>query len=168
MNRKPDLRGKRLEEALDRLKLHLKNQGLRSTKQREAILEAFLSENSHVSVEELYDRLHSSHPSIGHATVYRCMSVFVEAGIAKEGRFHEGRVRYEPGFDAGHHDHLICLDCGQIEEFEDSTIERIQEEIAGSRGFAVKFHRLELYGLCRKCSGSASRESIGAPGRAHG
>ncbi|MBI5441852.1 MAG: transcriptional repressor [Deltaproteobacteria bacterium] len=144
-----------MQEALDRLKAHLKTQRLRSTKQREAILEAFLSEDSHVSVEELYDRLHASHPCIGHATVYRCMSLFVEAGLAKEGRFHEGRARYEPGFDADHHDHLICLKCGQIEEFEDSTIERIQEEIAGSRGFDVTYHRLELYGVCGKCKRQA-------------
>jgi Fur family ferric uptake transcriptional regulator len=154
-DRKLDPRSKRLQEGLERLKLHLKAQGLRSTKQREAILEAFLQEDSHVSVEELYDRLHASQPSIGHATVYRCMSLFVEAGLAKEGRFNEGRARYEPDVDAAHHDHLVCLRCGHIEEFEDPTIERIQEEIAGNRGFDVTYHRLELYGVCSRCRATA-------------
>ncbi len=141
----------RLAEARTRLGRFLKDQGLRSTQQREAVLQAFLESDAHVSVEELFERIRRSHPSIGHATVYRCMGLFVEAGIAKERRFHEGRVRYEPGVDVGHHDHLVCLSCGGIQEFEDPTIERIQQDIAGSRGFHVRYHRLELYGLCALC-----------------
>lgn len=112
-----------------------------------------------MSVEELYDRIRKAHPSIGAATIYRCMGLFVEAGIAKEGRFNEGRVRYEAGVGANHHDHLICLGCGEIQEFENPTIERIQEEVAGSRGFSVTFHRLELYGLCRACQEKSTADS---------
>ena len=93
--------------------------------------------------------------AVGFATVYRSMSLFVEAGIAKERRFHEGCVRYEPGVDVGHHDHLVCEGCGAIEEFEDPTIERIQQEIAVKRGFEVRYHRLELYGRCRRCGPAA-------------
>jgi Fur family transcriptional regulator, ferric uptake regulator len=161
-NRPAERRAKRLQEARERLKAHLQRQGLRSTRQRQVVLEAFVQEDSHVSVEELYDQVHSSNPDIGHATVYRCMSLFVEAGIAKEGRFHEGRARYEAGFDANHHDHLICVACGHIEEFEDPTIERIQEEIAGARGFTVRYHRLELYGLCPRCVQVESTNSLGS------
>ena len=152
-------RTNRLREARERLRAHLNRCGLRATRQRDVVLEAFLAEDAHVSVEELYDRIREGHPSIGAATIYRCMGLFVEAGIAKEGRFNEGRVRYEPGVGANHHDHLICLRCGDIQEFEDPTIERIQEEIAGSRGFTVTYHRLELYGLCPACRAGGEAEA---------
>ncbi len=141
----------RLKEARERLGAYLREKGLRSTRQRDAVLDAFLREDSHVSVDELCDRVRRDNPSIGHATVYRSMGLFVDAGIAKERRFHEGRVRYEPGVNVAHHDHLICLRCGDIQEFEDPTIEQIQQDIAGSRGFQVTYHRLELYGLCARC-----------------
>lgn len=141
----------RLKEARERLGAYLREKGLRSTRQRDAVLDAFLREDSHVSVDELCDRVRRDNPSIGHATVYRSMGLFVDAGIAKERRFHEGRVRYEAGVNVAHHDHLVCLRCGDIQEFEDPTIERIQQDIAGSRGFQVTYHRLELYGLCSRC-----------------
>ncbi len=146
----------RLATARERLELYLKGKGLRATRQRDAILQVFLEGDRHVSVEELYARVRQRWPSIGHTTVYRNMSLFVEAGIAKERRFHEGRVRYEPGVDVGHHDHLVCLDCGAIQEFEDATIEAIQREIAGRKGFLVRYHRLELYGLCPRCQGAGA------------
>ncbi len=149
----PADRERRLAEALRRLHAYLAREGLRVTRQRDAILAAFLDQGAHVSVEELYHGLRAEHPSIGHATVYRSMNVFVAAGVAKERRFHDGRVRYEPGFDVAHHDHLVCVACGDIQEFEDPTIERLQEEIAGRRGFAVEYHRLELYGRCKRCQG---------------
>jgi len=141
----------RIARARARLGRFLQDRGLRATQQRDAVLRVFLARDAHVSVEELYERLRRDHPSIGHATVYRTMGLFVEAGIAKERRFHEGRVRYEPGVDTSHHDHLVCLHCGDIQEFEDPTIERIQRDIAESRGFEVRYHRLELYGLCALC-----------------
>lgn len=151
--RPPEGRAPRLEEARGRLDAHLRREGLRATRQRDAVLEAFLACGAHVSVDELCERLRASHPSIGAATVYRCMGLFVQAGVAKERRFHEGRVRYEPGVGTSHHDHLICLACGDIQEFEDPTIERLQDEVAGSRGFDVTYHRLEIYGLCPRCRG---------------
>ncbi len=149
----------RRRRAHRKLSTFLQEKGLRATRQRERILDAFMEEAAHVSVEELSTRLHRDHPSIGHATIYRSMNLFVEAGIAKERRFHEGRVRYEPSIDVPHHDHLICLQCGEIEEFEDPTIERIQGEIARRRGFRVEYHRLELYGRCTRCNGQTQSAS---------
>ena len=143
----------RIDRAKRVLESYLRERGLRVTRQRVAILEAFLAEDGHVSVEELYARIRQDHPTIGYATVYRSMALFARAGIAKERRFHEGRVRYEAGIGVDHHDHLVCLHCGQILEFEEPRIERLQEEIARSRGFRVAFHRLELYGLCPRCQG---------------
>lgn len=135
-------------EMLDR---HLAEKGLRWTKQRTTILDAFLAAHAHVSVDELCETLKRLNPEIGPATVYRCMNMFVEAGVAKERRFNEGRVRFEPAAEVEHHDHFICTQCGAIHEFEDPRIERLQDEIARARGFEVRQHRLELYGLCPEC-----------------
>ncbi|MDW7708950.1 MAG: Fur family transcriptional regulator [Deferrisomatales bacterium] len=146
-----DASSQRVADARARLAAYLKQKGLRATRQRDVVLDTFLREGAHVSVDELCGRIRRTNPSIGHATVYRSMSLFVEAGIAKERRFHEGRVRYEAGMDVGHHDHLVCLACGGIQEFEDPTIEKLQQDIAGRRGFRVTYHRLELYGLCADC-----------------
>lgn len=144
-------RDRRKADAAELLNSHLAAKGLRKTRQREVILEAFLDTDAHVSVDELCDAIKARHPEIGPATVYRCMNLFVDAGIAKDGRFNEGRVRFEPAVDVDHHDHLICNVCGDIQEFEDPRIERLQEEIASQRGFSVKFHRMEMYGVCPKC-----------------
>lgn len=152
----------RRHRAHRKLSSFLRERGLRATRQREKILDAFMEEAAHVSVEELSARLRRDHPSIGHATIYRSMRLFVEAGIAKERRFHEGRVRYEPSIGVGHHDHLICLQCGEIEEFEDPTIERIQGEIAHRRGFRVEYHRLELYGRCTRCGRKRDPTPLGS------
>lgn len=130
---------------------HLEEQGLRWTRQREILLDAFLDADAHISVEELHDSVKKENPEIGPATVYRCMNLFVKAGVAKERRFNEGKGRFEPAVDTEHHDHLICTNCGEIHEFEDARIEKLQEEIAADRGFTVSFHRMELYGVCREC-----------------
>ena len=87
--------------------------------------------------------------SIGLATVYRTLRLFVEAGIASERRFQEGVTRYEP--QQPHHDHLICVRCGRIVEFENDAIERLQDEIAAHHGFTLLSHRHELYGACEAC-----------------
>ncbi len=144
----------RTEEGRRILLGHIKGKGLRWTKQRDAVLAAFLKANAHLSAEELYGLARKCCPDVGFATVYRCMNLFVEAGIAKERRFNDERVRYEPNVMAEHHDHLICLKCGVISEFEDERIEKLQELIASAKGFKVKHHRMELYGLCNKCDDS--------------
>lgn len=141
----------RRAKVLQLIECHLGKRGYRWTKQREAILEAFLDAPAHVSIDQLYDAIREEHPEIGPATLYRSMNLFVQAGVAKEGRFNEGKARFEPAFDIDHHDHLICTVCGDIQEFEDPRIENLQEEIARQRGFKVGSHRMELYGVCPKC-----------------
>lgn len=143
--------GTRIAEAKRRLRAHLRDRGLRSTRQREEVLRIFVEADAHLSVEELIERVRKADADIGFATVYRCMPLFVAAGVAKERRFHEGRVRYEPALRSAHHDHLICTACGDIQEFDDGRIEHLQEEIAAARGFTLTNHRMELYGLCASC-----------------
>jgi len=125
--------------------------GLRSTRQRDIILDFFLSTRQHVSVEELYLKIKASHPGIGHATVYRTLKLFTEAGLAREILLHDGQTRYEHALAGEHHDHLVCTGCNAIIEFEDETIENLQKEIAARHGFTIRSHKLEIYGLCAAC-----------------
>lgn len=131
---------------------YMLSKGLKSTRQREVILEEFLRDSdAHCSTEELYLRLRKKHPTLGYATVYRTLKLFAECGIAEERHFGDGQTRYERSHTDEHHDHLICTDCGRIIEFEDPRIEQLQDQVAGQHGFKIDRHRLELYGLCRDC-----------------
>ena len=125
--------------------------GLKSTQQRELILEEFLRAGSHLSTEELYLRLRRKNPRIGYATVHRSLKLFAECGIAEQRHFGDGQARYEASDHDEHHDHLICVACGKIVEFEDPRIEALQVEVAGAHGFSIVRHRLELYGRCPEC-----------------
>jgi Fur family ferric uptake transcriptional regulator len=124
--------------------------GLKSTRQREIILDFFLSSKRHMSVEELYRKLRARH-RIGYATVCRTLKLFAQSGIAHDMRFGDGQTRYEYLAEGGHHDHLVCTGCGTIAEFENKTIEELQKAVAESHGFIIHSHKLELYGLCAKC-----------------
>ncbi len=131
----------------------IKQKGLKVTRQRDLIVDTFFSINAHASVEELYDEIRKREPGIGFATVYRTLKLLKESGLAREWNFGDGHARYEHVTDADeHHDHLICVDCGAIEEFENEDIERLQEQVAAQHGFQLTHHTMELYGRCRKCS----------------
>ena len=125
--------------------------GLKSTRQRDIILDCFVSSERHMSIEELYLKLRTKHPGIGYATVYRTLKLFAEAGIANEIQFGDGQTRYEHVNEGEHHDHLVCTHCGDITEFENETIEKLQDEVAASHGFLIETHKLELYGQCARC-----------------
>ena len=130
---------------------YMARQGLKSTRQRDIILDAFLSSDRHLSIEELYLKLRAKHPNIGYATVYRTLKLFAESGIAREMQFGDGQTRYEHVAEGEHHDHLVCTSCGTIVEFENETIEQLQDQVAESYGFIIETHKLELYGTCSKC-----------------
>ncbi len=127
------------------------SKGLRSTRQRDIILDIFLSTHQHVSVEELYLKVKASNPGIGQATVYRTLKLFTEAGLAREILLHDGQTRYEHIVAGEHHDHLVCTGCNAIIEFENETIEKLQKDIAALHGFMIRSHKLEIYGLCATC-----------------
>lgn len=135
----------------NKFKDFLLTQGLKSTHQRELILEEFLRAGSHLSTEDLYLRLRRRNPRIGYATVHRTLKLFAECGIAEQRHFGDGQARYEASGQDEHHDHLICVACGKIVEFEDPRIEELQVEVAGGHGFSIERHRLELYGCCSDC-----------------
>lgn len=134
----------------------LKQKQLRVTSQRDLILDVFLQTTQHVSADDLLklvleeqNKNSKNVGTIGLATVYRTVKLFVEAGIATERHFEDDITRYEIHVEGEHHDHLICLDCNHIFEFEDDTIEAQQEKIADSFGMKIQSHRLELYARCK-------------------
>lgn len=135
----------------------MEKQGLRSTEQRRAIVDSFFASPGHVTLEQLLEQARVTDPRVGYATVYRTMKLLAEAGIAHERKFGDGLTRYELADDAAHHDHLICVLCGSIEEFEEPEIEEIQARLARRHGFEVHHHKHELYGRCARCAASAAR-----------
>ncbi len=128
---------------------------LKTTSQRELIVDVFLHCRDHVSIEELLGKVRERSARIGYATVYRTMKLLAEAGLAASRQFGDGQTRYEvAGPETPHHDHLICLQCGLILEFENDQIEALQDKVAlRLGGFKVVKHKLELYGLCPKALG---------------
>ncbi len=141
------------KNAAEQLSDYLAGQGLKSTTQRDNILQVFVEAGRHLSAEELYARVKKSHPGIGFATVYRTLKLLAGAGMAEERRFEDGFTRYEYRATDGHHDHLICTKCGRIIEFENERIEQLQQDVAKKNRFQVQNHKLELYGLCGDCQG---------------
>ncbi|HMS81284.1 MAG TPA: ferric iron uptake transcriptional regulator [Burkholderiaceae bacterium] len=128
----------------------LKSMGLKATLPRLKILEVFqVRRQRHMSAEDVYRELLAEHQDIGLATVYRVLTQFEQAGILKRSNFESGKSVYE--LDEGqHHDHLVCLQCGRVEEFFDPEIERRQHQIAEERGFRLQDHALALYANCTK------------------
>ena len=135
-------------DQFERFREYLTDQGLRLTRQREAIAEVFFESTAHLSLLELLELARVRQSSVGYATVYRTMKLLTECGLATEHKFAEGNVRYEPSVQGEHHDHLICVTCGKIVEYEDDEIERLQEELARRHGFRVVSHRHEIYAEC--------------------
>ena len=125
--------------------------GLKVSKIREEVVEAFLELEGHIDLEQLHAQVKRHNPGISLATVYRVVKLMEQAGLAQARHFTPGAASYERVVGRGHHDHLICERCGVIVEFADPEIERIQEELALAYGFVVVNHRHELYGLCRDC-----------------
>lgn len=151
----------RAQRPAEILSSYIATRGLKATRQRQLILETFLSAHGHVSVDDVLAKVRSADPKVSAATVYRTMKLLADAGLANAQHFGDGQVRYEAAAGKSHHDHLICTTCGQITEFEDDRIESLQEAAARSHGFRVEHHKLEIYGVCRTCQRAARAE----PGR---
>ena len=120
--------------------------GLRMTDQRRTIAQVLEAADDHPDVEEVYNRATRADPRISIATVYRTVKLFEESGILEKHEFGDGRARYEAA-DRDHHDHLIDMHSGEVIEFVDPEIEELQMRIAAKLGYALKGHRLELYGV---------------------
>lgn len=129
----------------------LNSKGLKVTKQRKDILDYLLKAKKHVTPEDIYRDLNRKDASIGRATVFRTLHLLEDAGFADKIQFADGRLAYEHKFSRPHHDHMICVECSNVFEFSNSTIEKIQEEISKKFQFKPLWHRHEIFGRCKKC-----------------
>jgi Fur family ferric uptake transcriptional regulator len=132
----------------------LKNIGLKATVPRLKVLEIFQRSTAergvrHMSAEDVYKALIAEHIDVGLATVYRVLTQFEQAGLLSRNHFEGGRAMFELN-EGSHHDHLVCLTCGRVEEFVDGEIEARQQQVASQRGFKLHDHALALYGECTK------------------
>ncbi|MGC4060325.1 MAG: ferric iron uptake transcriptional regulator [Aquabacterium sp.] len=126
--------------------------GLKATTPRVKILQVLRqSPIQHLSVEDIFRKLHEAGTDIGLATVYRVLNQFEQAGLLVRSHFDGGKAVYELN-EGSHHDHIVCQSCGRVDEFHDDDIERLQEQIAASRGYELRDHSLALYGLCARCA----------------
>lgn len=134
---------------------HIQQAGLKRTAQRDLILEVFLRTEKHLSSEDLYRLVQAEDATIGQTTVYRTLKLLTEAGLAREVRFGDGRTHYEHNYKHQHHDHMICVECGEIIEFYSAELEAIQDAMAAKHHFEVKQHLLRILGICANCRRAA-------------
>ena len=128
----------------------LKHSGLKATLPRIKVLEVFQKASQrHMSAEDVYKVLLAEDADVGLATVYRVLMQFEQAGILSRTHFETGKAVFELN-EGKHHDHLVCRDCGRVEEFYDAEIEKRQRSVAQARGFELQDHALALYAACTK------------------
>jgi Fur family ferric uptake transcriptional regulator len=126
----------------------IKNSGLKATLPRIRVLEVFQrATRRHLTAEDVYKALLADDADIGLATVYRVLTQFEQAGLLTRNHFESGKAVFELN-EGHHHDHLVCLTCGKVEEFYDEAIEARQHAIAKERGFELQEHSLALYAVC--------------------
>lgn len=135
----------------DRLNDYLKAHDLKNTNQRNLVVEKFLAMDKHVDVESLHNVLKEEGHNVGLATIYRTMNLLKSAGLVIQHSFSEAKAVFEVSYPHTHHDHLVCLICGKVEEFVNEEIEKIQDNIAHKMGFKLLDHRLDLFGYCTDC-----------------
>lgn len=134
----------------DLFRAHLAKNGLRLTDQRRRILDYFLEADRHLSQEEIFASLRQY--GIGRATVFRTLKMLEEAGLVNHVVGKTGTPRFELNLERPHHDHLICVECGRIQEVRWPKLEQIQERTCRKIGFTPKWHRHEIFGVCRDCA----------------
>lgn len=141
-------------DALLLLRQSIKDRGLKDTAQREGIVRFLAGAKGHWTQEELFEALREREPGIGRATVFRTVKLLEEIGLVTRVTFADGVPRYEYAHGRPHHDHMICVACGDALEFTSPAIERLQARLAKDRKFEVRWHRHEMFGLCARCASS--------------
>lgn len=143
---------RRFEESLER-------QGLNLTRQRQEILHTLLSAEKHLTVEEIYDLLKRKDSALGRATVFRTVKLLQESGLVAEVGSAGGRSKFELKADRPHHDHMVCMECGRIIEFQSPRMEHFQDEAVRKHGFTALWHRHEIFGRCAGCQKGRGKRS---------
>jgi len=131
---------------------YLADRSLKMTRGRREILDQLLAVRGHFDAESLLQMLRKSGRRVSRATLYRTLGRLVESGLVHKIEMAGGQARYEPMFGRGHHDHMVCLSCGSIVEFESKRIEKIQEAICRRKKFSMTGHSHQIHGHCAACS----------------
>lgn len=131
----------------------LQDKSLKLTRPRQTIVQRILSTKAgqHFSADELWEWLRKKDHGVSKATVYRTLNLLAQKKVVEEHDFGKGQKYYERMVERPHHDHLICVHCGRIIEFENPEIEQLQEEIARRQGFIIAYHSHKLFGACSRC-----------------
>ena len=137
---------------------YLREQGRPVTHQREAVAEVVFGSEEHLSVDGIEQRLRERGDRIGKATIYRTLDLLVRSRLVEEHDFGEGFKRYEHRLSRQPvHEHLVCLECGKVIEFQSPEIQSVEVRVQQAHGFVPARHRLEIYGLCRECHAAGAR-----------
>ena len=136
---------------------YLQSRRLKVTPHRQLILDTFLENEGHRSVEDIYRVVRGKDPRVGYTTVYRTMKILADSGLAREIDLADGITRYEHLYNHEHHDHMICMECGDSIEFYNAEIEAVQDAASEQLGFKVLDHKLQIYGVCKNCKQPRSR-----------
>ena len=141
-----------------RFEQHLRKHSLKLTPQRKRIFDRVFATHDHFSAERLYDWLREEEgPQVSRATVYRTLDLLLKGSFVEALDTGQGELKYEHVMGHHHHDHMVCVECGRIEEFHDQRIEELQSEAAEKKGFVVLSHVHRLSGLCRACARKLGR-----------
>ena len=138
-------------ELLKKFKSALKAENMKFTPQRLSVLSEMINNKEHRECEEIYLALRGTGVNVSRATVYRTLDILVAHDFARKIDIGDGRTRYETKINHPHHDHLICIECGQITEFMNDAIENLQDVVCKENGFKLIRHIHQLFGICNKC-----------------
>ena len=130
----------------------LKRKQLKLTKQREIVLDTFLSTEQHVTVEDLYNKVKDKHPMVGQVTVFRTLKLLQEGGLAQEVYLGDKRIRYEHKYEHKKHIHLICFKCLKIIDIISDDIDELEKKISEENGFSSQSYRVDIIGTCSSCA----------------
>ena len=140
-----------LEAAKETFEKFLKRANYRITPERFEVLKVVMKTGGHFGVDQLYLKLKSTGSKVSRATVYNTLDLLLRCGLISKYRFGENHSRFEKAFGRPHHDHLICLECGEIIEFVSDRLAKLQVEICKKKNFKVQSSTLQIFGLCSKC-----------------
>jgi Fur family ferric uptake transcriptional regulator len=148
-------------DAATRFTEYLRGQRLRMTRERRAILDEMLEVRGHFDADQLLMLFRRKGRPVSRATLYRTLARLVDAGLVHKIEMATGQARYEPMVGRHHHDHMVCIECNRIIEFENRDIERLQEEICRRKKFTMSGHTHQIRGTCESCSANARSRSTG-------
>ena len=140
----------------------LRHKGVRLTSQRQLVVRRAAS-YLHFTAEELVKDVRAVDPSVARGTVYRTLALLHDAGVVEKHDFRYGPPNYEVTFAKAHHDHLMCVQCGEIIEFQEPRVEAIQDQVVKRFGYQLLSHTHKLYGLCRVCQRTQSKRAVKPP-----